>query len=139
MIFPLTRRELFFCGLFLYWGEGTKTAEARLAIANTDPSMIKFFIFWLGRIFRVPKKKLRIYLHLYKDMDLDKETKYWSDITKISISQFRRPYIKKTMKSAINYKRGFGHGTCNVIIGDARLSEKVLMSIKALSVHYLGV
>ncbi|OGF82545.1 hypothetical protein A3B18_01070 [Candidatus Giovannonibacteria bacterium RIFCSPLOWO2_01_FULL_46_13] len=138
-IFPLTQRELFLSGLFLYWGEGTKTAEARLAIANTDPSMIKFFIFWLKRIFGVPKKKLKVYLHLYKDMNINKEIKYWSATTNIPILQFRRPYIKETKFSGINYKRGFGHGTCNIIIGDARLSEKVLMGIKALSNHYLGV
>lgn len=72
-------------------------------------------------------------------MDIKKEMKYWSRLTKIPISQFRKPYVKETATSSVNYKRGFRHGTCNVIIGDARLSEKVLMTIKVLSDHFMGV
>jgi len=138
-IFPLSERELFISGLFLYWGEGTKAAEARLALTNTDPSMILFFIYWLEVIFGVTRSELKIYLHLYKDMDVKNEIKYWSTIINIPVAQFRKPYIKKTSKSSISYKRGFGHGTCNVLIGDARLSEKVLMGVKALSENYMRV
>ena len=135
-ILPLNKHELYLAGLFLYWGEGTKTRSSSLSISNTDPSLIKFFLFWLTKSLSVPKRKLKIELHLYKDMNIDKEIKFWSDILKISPKQFYKPYIKKSLLKSINHKGGFGHGTCNVTFGNARLSEKILMAIKAIADRY---
>ncbi|MDP2668524.1 MAG: helix-turn-helix domain-containing protein [bacterium] len=135
-ILPLSERELFLAGLFLYWGEGGKTAEARLVISNTNPAVIKFFIRWLS-IFKVPKEKLRIYVHLYKDMNIKKELNFWAKTLGIPLQQFQKPYIKNSAMSGLTYKNGFNHGTCNAMIGDARLSERVLMGIKALSDHIM--
>jgi len=42
-IFPLTKRDIFLAGLFLYWGEGTKCRSDGLSISNSDPSIIKFY------------------------------------------------------------------------------------------------
>jgi len=135
-IFPLNQHELYLAGLFLYWGEGAKTHSARLSISNTDPSLIKFFIVWLEKSLKIPKEKLKVHLHLYIDMDIKKEMKFWSKILNIPFDQFTKPYIKKTSSIRINHKGGFGHGTCNVRIGDARLSEKILMALKAISDKY---
>ena len=96
IIFPFTQRDFFIAGLFLYWGEGGKTRFSNISISNTDPSVLKFFINWLIKIFRISKKKLKISLHLYKDMDIEKEMKFWSQCLDIPISQFYKPYIKKT-------------------------------------------
>jgi len=138
-IFPITKKQLFIAGLFLYWGEGTKRAEARTAISNSDPSVIKFFVFWLEECFCVPRKKLKVYLHLYKDMDINKEIVYWSRILSVPKSQFAKPYIKKTSINRINHKGSFNHGTCNIILDNARLSENVKMGIKVISDYYLNM
>lgn len=135
-IFPLNSRELFLAGLFLYWGEGTKSANARINISNTDPVMIEFFIYWCKKSLSVPVNKFRVYLHLYSDMDAEKELQYWSKMLNISRNQFTKPYIKNSLRSNINHKGSFGHGTCNVSVGGARLSEKILMSIKTISDYF---
>lgn len=135
-IFPLTERDFFIAGLFLYWGEGAKTMSKEVSVSNTDPSMINFFLDWAYRYLKVPKEKICITLHLYNDMDADKEIEFWSSKTNIPKNQFSKPYIKKTLFESINYKRGFGHGTCNARINNARLSEKVLMGIKTISDKY---
>lgn len=136
VIFPFNRRELFLTGLFLYWGEGGKTIPTNLSMSNTDPSIIKFFIMWLNKSLNIPKKKLKVHLHLYNDMNIDEKTKYWSNILQIPIKQFTRPYIKKTSSKRINHKGTFGHGTCNIRIGGARLAERIHMSIKAVADKY---
>lgn len=135
-LLPLKTRELFLIGLGLYWGEGTKCRRDGLAISNTDPSIIKFFIYWLNKSLGIPKKKMRVGLHLYRDMNINKEMKFWSKILKIPLSQFTRPYIKKTSSKRINHKGGFGHGTCNLRINSVPIAEKIFMSIKAISDHY---
>ena len=69
-------------------------------------------------------------------MDIRKEIDFWSKTLIIPVNQFSKPYIKKTSSSRINHKGGFGHGTCNATVGNARLSEKVLMSIKVITDRY---
>ena len=138
LLLPLKDCEIFIAGLFLYWGEGSKTKDTNLSIANTDPSIIRFFIYWLINELRVPRKKLRIHLHLYSDMNIKEKIHFWSKKIAIPINQFAKPYIKKNSSTSITHKGRFGYGTCCVNIGDARLSEKILMTIKAISDHYGG-
>ena len=136
IIFPLDRRELYLAGLFLYWGEGTKYRIADLSVSNSDPSIIRFFIYWVTKALKIPKIKVGIQLQLYNDMDINKEIQFWSEILQIPLSQFSQPYIKKTSSKRINHKGGFGHGTCLARIGNARLSEKILMAIKMIADRY---
>lgn len=136
IIFPLSKREIFLVGLFLYWGEGLKSHSAELSISNTDPSIAKFFINWLTKSLLIQREKIKIQLHLYTDMNINKEMNFWSKTLNIPLIQFTKPYIKKTSSARINHKGSFGHGTCNVRIGNARLSEKILMIIKAITNKY---
>jgi len=135
-ILPLNDRELFLAGLFLYWGEGAKRQLTELSISNTDPSIIKFFINWLTKSLRIPKRKLKIQLHLYSDMDIEKETNFWSKTLNIPFTQFTKTYIKKTSSERINHKGGFGHGTCRVRVGSREIGEKIHMSIKVIADKY---
>jgi hypothetical protein len=136
-IFPLNARDFFIAGLFLYWGEGNKTHASAVSVSNTDPSVINFYIDWVINYLNVPKEKINIQLHLYNDMDISREIKFWVDKLNVPKSQFSKPYIKKSSSIRINQKGGFGHGTCNARIGNARLNEKILMGIKAISDQYL--
>jgi hypothetical protein len=106
IIFPFNKREFFLAGLFLYWGEGSKTHPGELSISNTNPSIIKFFISWLTNSLNVPKEKLRVQLHLYRDMNIRKEIQFWSKILNLPLSQFNKPYIKKSSTNRINHKGG---------------------------------
>ncbi|MDD4994538.1 MAG: helix-turn-helix domain containing protein [Candidatus Pacebacteria bacterium] len=133
IITPLNKRELYLAGLFLYWGEGAKSRMVELSISNTDPSIIQFFLFWLTKSLLVPRRKIKVALHLYKDMDVDEEIHFWSNILKISPKQFYKPYIKESTLKSVNHKGGFGHGTCNIRVSGARLTEKILMSLKVIS------
>ncbi len=75
---PLSKKELFTAGLFLYWGEGLKGLKNSLALYNTNPQMIKFGLYWYLNILGIKKNKISIYLHLYADMDIEAEKKFWS-------------------------------------------------------------
>jgi len=133
-LLPLSRKELFISGLFLYWGEGSKTTS-QININNTDPQMLEFALFWLNKILLVPTSKIKVYLHLYKDMDINKENLFWSKVLKINHSKFLKPYIKQSLRSNLTHK-GFGHGTCCLIVNNVLLKEKIMMSISAIADHY---
>jgi len=138
-VFPLSKRDIFIAGLFLYWGEGSKARFREVFVSNTNPSIINFFIKWMETVFKVPKSKLKFRMHFYEDMDIKKEIAFWSKILNVSETQFTKPYIKKTSSLRINEKGSFGHGTCNAGIYDARLSEQVMMAIKTISDKYFNM
>lgn len=134
-LLPISERELLIAGLFLYWGEGSKY-RGRVAISNTDPKVIQFALYWMDKSLKIPKTKMRILLHLYSDMNIQKETDFWAKMLNIPVEQFSKPYIKNTTRRGLTYK-SFGHGTCNLVCCDSALAEKIAMSIKALA-EYCG-
>lgn len=133
---PLSNEELFVAGLFLYWGEGMKGLNRSLGLYNTNPQIVKFGLFWYTKILGIPRNQIKIHLHLYSDMNVREEIKFWSKELKLPASQFRRPYIKLTKKANITYKGGFGHGTCGLLYSDVFIKEKVLAGIKAIADYY---
>ncbi len=132
---PFSEKELFIAGLFLYWGEGAKTNYWTVSLNNTDPKVLKFTLIWLTMALKVPKDKIKVSLHLYSDMDIEKEKKYWSKELKIPLVQFLNPYVKETKKAKIDH-RGFGHGTCGLVVHKTALKERILMAIEAVADYY---
>ncbi len=98
-------------------------------LTNTNPKMLILFIRWL-KFFSVPRSKLKVHLHLYSDMNIKKQINFWSKTLNIPISQFRKPYIKKTTLSSITYTNGFGQGTCSIIVENGAVSAQVMMGIQ---------
>lgn len=133
-LIPLSNKELFIAGLFLYWGEGAKK-HGSVSISNTDPRVVKFSLYWITNILKIKKEKVTVLLHLYKDMDIEESIHFWSEILDINQEQFRKPYIKKSNREDLTYK-SFGHGTCRLHVGNVEASEKIAMSIKAISDYY---
>ncbi len=131
----LNRRELEIAGLFLYWGEGNKRMNGPISINNTDPQVLTFALFWLTSSLDISKDRIKIYLHLYRDMNIGKEMQFWSKELGLPLSQFAKPYIKESKRSDVDHK-GFGHGTCGLTVSNVRLKEKIMMGIKAIANNY---
>lgn len=132
---PLTRREVFIAGLFLYWGEGSKAVRHIVSINNTDPSVLKFALYWMRTALQIPKEKIQVYLHLYDDMDIVTEIDFWSKELDMPKKLFAKPYIKKSKRADLTQK-GFGHGTCGVRANNTVIKERILMAIKAIADCY---
>lgn len=93
----LSEKELFLAGVALYWAEGFKK-DTRLGFANSDPTMIKFFLKWLKNC-KITKGQIRLRLGLninHKDRVEELEN-YWSKITSVPKSQFNKPFFQKTV------------------------------------------
>lgn len=137
----LSQKELELAGIFLYWGEGNKSLQGALSLNNTDPKVLRFTLYWMTRGLKVPKENIKVYLHLYSDMDQEEEIRFWSNQLQIPLPQFAKPYIKQSKRTEIDQK-GFGHGTCGLAVNNIRLKEQVIMAINAvadISSHKLGL
>lgn len=81
----------------LYWGEGFKK-DRRLGLANSDPEIIRLFIYWLVRVARVPVDQIRLRVGvnaMFKDR-VDRINRYWSSTTNIPLEQFQKPFFQNT-------------------------------------------
>lgn len=125
----LSKRDLFIGGFFLYWAEGSKTRSGSFSLGNTDPSMLIFYIQWLDSL-GIPKDDLKIKLHLYRDMDIKKEIKFWCKKLGVKEQQFIKTYVKDSLLSGLTYKNGFGHGTCNISVNKTDPARYILMGIR---------
>lgn len=130
-LLPLNEREYLIGGLFLYLGEGAKSEWWKVQLSNSDPNIIKFYMFWLINILKVPKEKIKTQIHLYNDMDIDQELRYWENITGLGRKQFIKPYIKKTSSQRIDHP-SFGHGTCGIYYNKVELKHKILAGIRVI-------
>lgn len=90
---------------------------------------MKFFVKWLENL-GVKREDMKMVLHLYSDMDENKEKEFWSKTLRIGIENFRKTYTKETKLSNITYKNGFGHGTCMIRVYDKELKSLILMCLK---------
>lgn len=83
--------ELLVLGLALYAGEGGKT-DGPVRFTNTDPRLVVAFLTWFRRFFEPDEARLRVRLYLHADLDLGAATGYWSEVTRIPVTQFTRPH-----------------------------------------------
>lgn len=129
----LTERDLLMLGLGLYWGEGRK-GDSQVSISNTDPSMVNFFLKWLETCFGVMRtnKRLKAVLHLYSDMNFEKEIDFWSRQLGLDSKQFNKPYVKANFILSLDQK-GFGHGTCMIYYSDVKIKEQIRAAIRLVS------
>lgn len=139
-LLPLTGKELLIAGLFLYSGEGAKGPKHGIvSLSNTNPTVIRFFLYWLTEILGVSMEKIFARLHVYADMDIAAEIDFWGTQLDLPVGKFRKPYVKKTTLRGLTYK-SIGHGTCNLIVYSQSLLDKILMGIEVISdYHRAGV
>lgn len=127
----LSKETFFVAGLVLYLGEGDKKNYSRIALANTDPEIIIFFIKWLVEFLGVDKGTIKVQLHLYEDMDIEKEVKFWQNILGLAKSQFYNPSIRKLQKASFSYKDSIRHGTCAIYVLSVEKKRTLSMAMKA--------
>lgn len=99
--------------------------------------MLLFYIRWL-KLLGVSKERLRVHVHLYADMEIKKELRYWSKTLGLPLSAFRKPYVKQSNRSGLSYPQKFTHGTCNVIFENRDVSEYVLQALGHIRSLFAG-
>jgi transposase-like protein len=135
----LSKDAFFIAGLMFYSAEGEKRNPYKLSFANTNPKIIKFFIRWLNECLAVPKERIKATLHLYENMDIEKEKEFWKNELGFQENQFYKPSIRKLRKSSFSYRESYRHGTCNIYIGGSEeRNREVMMAIQAFLDKFEG-
>ncbi len=105
---------LFGMGLALYWGEGTKRGNGGVRLSNSDPKLMRKFIEFLEKFFRINKARLKFSIQIPKDISPRESLKYWSKELGIDKKYFYKPQIVKVRgKGTYKYKTMYGTAILN--------------------------
>jgi len=113
---------LFMAGLMLYAGEGDKTNKYNIKLTNSEFYLHVIFIAFLEKFLNIKRDKIKIWLLLYPDHDIEKSIKIWSEKLIINKSNFHKSQViigkEKTKK--------LQYGVGNSIISSVILKKKLL-------------
>lgn len=124
-----SEKQLKVAGLMLYWAEGAKRNSKCVDFANSDPDMIKLFIHFLRKIYSVDETKFRIYLYTFPNLPMETTMQFWSNLTKVAISQFSKPYIR-IATNQVHDK--MPHGLVHIRYSDIRLLRDIMLDIEQI-------
>jgi hypothetical protein len=131
----LINNPLFLVGLGIYWGEGDKTDNGRVAVINTDPKLIKIMIDFYRQCLGILDSSLRIGLFIYEDINEEEVAIFWSDILKVPRRQFIKTQLLKSRSTLTKNKSK--HGICSLYFSSTEFSVKIHEWIRLLSIHNL--
>lgn len=129
LVGELAERDLFVAGIALYAGEGSKT-DGQVVFTNSDPRMVSLFCDWLRRFFDIDEHRLRAALYLHEGLDLGVAEKFWSGVTGIALSQFRKPYRAVADASIRSSKHPMG--CLRVVYASASIHRNIMGLVGAL-------
>lgn len=109
--------ELELIGLTLWATEGDKT---QVSLANGNPFIIQKYLKFLREICHLKEEKMRIVLHCHDTLPYQQCIRFWSGITGIPASQFKKPYIKKDKGGT----RKYPYGICRIAATNTKLVQK---------------
>lgn len=128
----ITDRDLFYIGLALYIGEGEKNDV--VGVINADPRIIVKSIEWLQKIYDVRMSNFTLAIHLYPDNDPSECLHYWSDITRIPLSQFGKTQVDRRHNKKHGKRGKLPYGTAHLRVksnGNKDLGVLLSRRIKA--------
>lgn len=131
-----TQRELFFLGLGLYWGEGYKKANSEFGFTNSDPKMIRTYIYWLDKTFSIKRDSLilRVGINAQHSHRENEVLTFWSSYTNIPVHQFTKTsFIQTTSKKVFVDDKNY-YGTLRIKVRNGkRLKNQVLAAIEYIA------
>lgn len=115
-------------GLMLYWAEGDKTKNYFVALTNTDPKILFYFISWLRKYYKVDETRIKCRLYLWNDSQETSARKFWSKLLSIPLNQFTKSCISKN--SSTFRKKKHIYGVCRVSYGSKKVFTDIIKDIE---------
>lgn len=126
---PQNLECLYFVGLSLYWGEGSKTGNT-IVITNSDPDIILIFVTFLRKICHIDEKRLHLLIQCHSEQNQADLIRFWSLLTNVPTSQFYKCTVKKSSSKESTKRLEFG--TISLRYADSLLFKELLVRVYSL-------
>lgn len=124
----LRYNPLFIAGLMLYWGEGSKSPKDGVKLTNTDPEMMRLYVFFLTQACRIPVERIRANILLYPDLEERICRSYWAKSSGLPPENF----TKSVTIQGRHKTRRLNWGVCTVTVSSFYFKQKMLEWMKLL-------
>lgn len=132
----IEKRDLFFIGLSLYWGEGYKKGNDEVGFTNSDSSIIRIIIMWFKIFYNVVDKDfiLRVSINAVHTRRKNEIMRYWVSETSIPLNQFTKTSFINTRLKKVYKNSNVHFGTLRVKIRrGANIRRRIMGSLSAIS------
>lgn len=131
---PTTVNEsfLFGLGLGLFWGEGNKKNKCTVRLGNTDPCLIKIFLFFLKEVYTINPKRLRFGLQIFSDISEREALAYWCKKLHVLPKQFYK-VTTTPFRSIGTYRQKSKYGVLIVYFHNKKLRDRIVNAIEELN------
>lgn len=123
---------LLFCSM-IYQCEGSKSIKDSITFTNSDPVLIKTFIYLFRKSFNLNEVKFRVVTHLHGYHDEIQQKNYWSKITNIPTSQFLKTFNKNN--TGLYKKEGY-QGCIQIRYRNVEIGRKLQSVAKMFMERY---
>ena len=110
----------------LYWGEGAK--KNNFNFANSDPEMVRLYLYLLRKSFNIIEQKIKVRIHLHDYHNREEMLNFWVGVTGIPKVNFS---VYNKSNTGINKKPGY-KGCLSIYYGDSRIRKEIFIIIERL-------
>lgn len=118
------------CCALMWWCEGEKTLKY-VKFVSSDTTLVANFLNMFRSGFQLEESKFRALIHLHDYHNDQSQKNFWSEITKIPLSQFHKSYQKKS--SHVRKKENYP-GCIAITYYDAKIAKKLAAIYNAFSI-----
>lgn len=121
----LTKSELTYLALGLYWGEGSKTSRGKVSFCNADPQTIQVMKRFYLEVCEVPSNKFRVRVSIHPHLSVERAEKYWAKVSGVPRSQFHKT-VMQVSRASKGKKDTLPYGTCSLEVYDTKLFLRIM-------------
>ncbi len=130
----LSKSELTYLALGLYWGEGSKTSRGSVSFCNADPQTIQVMKRFYMDVCDVPASKFHVRVAIHPHLDVLRAEKYWEKISGVPRTQFQKTTMQQSRASK-GKKDTLPYGTCTLDVYDTKLFLKIMGQLSGAYRH----
>ncbi len=124
---------LFTAGLMLYAGEGDKRSRNLTRLSNSEFHLHLVFISFSEKFLKVGRDKIKVWLLLYPDHDIEECLEFWSVKLKVGRGNFTKSQVILGKEKLRKLQYGVG----NSIISSTSLKKKMLKWLELYKENFI--
>lgn len=124
---------LFREGCMLYWAEGTKSRH-HVALSNSDPDLIRYFMRFLRSCFEVRNRDIRIQINCYDDeRPVGEIEAFWLRVAELDRESLHKTIVNRRPRSSLASHRKLPYGVCLVRLCNTRIVQTIYGAIRSMA------
>ncbi|MFL5800566.1 MAG: hypothetical protein ACJ8CR_02365 [Roseiflexaceae bacterium] len=112
---------LFGLGIGLYMGEGSRKSLHQVAMANTNPAILRIFLVFLEKFCGINRSDFKAWINIFDDCDVESAIQWWSAELNLSRRQFYETATRKSRGGS--YIKKSEHGTLSISFLNVKLKK----------------